>query len=80
MSDNKSFGKLANPPAARGVSDWLDNTMDWQGGYKESSRTRGCIHGVWHTGAGLLAAVTPGNNNAAGEFGRAGQQFSRMWK
>ncbi len=80
MSTNKSHGQLANPAGMRSLSDKLDDAAGWSGGYKESSGTRGFIHGVWHTGAGVVAAVTPGNNNAKGEFGRAGDQFSKIWK
>lgn len=70
MSDNK---KLANPQGMRSFSDRLDAKVGWEGGYKETSGTRGFIHGVWHTGAGI--ATFNGK-----EFSRAGEQFSKMWE
>jgi hypothetical protein len=73
-------GKLTNPPGMRSMSDKLDQAVGWEGAYKESSGPRGFIHGVWHTGAGVVGAVTPGDNNAKGEFQRAGEQFSKMWE
>ena len=65
----------------RGFSDKLDDVMGWECGYKETSGTRGFVHGVWHGGAGIWDAVRPsdGTNNAGGEFGRAADQFSKMW-
>ncbi len=67
----------------RSFSDKLDSVAGWHGGYKETSGTRGFVHGMWHTGAGVSAAVGSvfgGNGNASGEFRRAGDQFSKMWK
>ena len=64
-----SSKKLANPPAARGLSNWLDKQMGW---YSPSdSRVRGAIHGVWHTGAGICTFNSR-------EFSRAGEQFSNV--
>mmetsp|Transcript_47350 Transcript_47350/g.42449 ORF Transcript_47350/g.42449 Transcript_47350/m.42449 type:complete len:84 (-) Transcript_47350:78-329(-) len=63
---------LANPKPVRGFSNWLDQKVGWTGGYKEESKARGFVHGVWHTGAGIFTA----NSN---EFSRAKQQFQRGW-
>eukprot|EP00483_Globobulimina_turgida_P009286 UN09305 len=63
---------LANPKPARGFSNWLDTQMGWTGGYKEESKARGFVHGVWHTGAG----ITTFNKH---EFSRASEQFQKGW-
>ncbi len=70
MSQQKK--NLANPKPARGFSNWLDKQMGWNGGYKEESKARGCVHGVWHTGAGIATF----NKH---EFSRAADQFSKGW-
>ncbi len=44
---------LANPKGMRNVSDRLDKAMGWEGAYKDESRVRAGIHGVWHWGAGV---------------------------
>ncbi len=41
----------------RGVSDWVDKKMGWNGKYKEDSGTQGFIHGVYHYGVGLEKSV-----------------------
>ena len=74
--DTEKYGNLYNPKGPRNLSDRLDQAVGWHGAYKESSGTRGFIHGVWHSGACLGAAVTGGN--AAGECKRARDQFSKM--
>ena len=69
--DNKGNSKpLANPPEWRDRSNKLDKAMGWEGDYKDESRLRGFVHGVWHTGAGIAT----GNPK---EFDRAGEQFSK---
>jgi hypothetical protein len=37
----------------RGVSNWLDNKMGWEGERKEGSGTRAVIHGVYHSVIGV---------------------------
>jgi hypothetical protein len=70
--------KLANPPAARSVSDQLDAAMGWQGAAKEQSRVRGYIHGEWHKGAAVVAAVSGDFEKAGAEAARAAEQYSRV--
>eukprot|EP00484_Ammonia_sp_Unknown_P005401 CAMPEP_0197057388 /NCGR_PEP_ID=MMETSP1384-20130603/96688_1 /TAXON_ID=29189 /ORGANISM="Ammonia sp." /LENGTH=72 /DNA_ID=CAMNT_0042491793 /DNA_START=74 /DNA_END=289 /DNA_ORIENTATION=+ len=72
MSSDKPSKPLANPKPVRGFSDKLDNAMGWNDGYKNESKVRGFIHGVWHTGAGVVT-LNPK------EFSRAGDQFKRGW-
>ena len=69
--DNKDKSEpLANPSAWRDASNKLDKAMGWEGNYKDESRLRGFVHGVWHSGAGIVT----GNPK---EFDRAGEQFSK---
>lgn len=60
---------LANPSVMRGISNGVDNVL-FPGGYKDDSQLRGAIHGVWHTGAGVITG------NPA-EFTRANDQFAK---
>ena len=69
MSDKRP---LANPEGMRSFSDKLDSAMGWEGGYKEESKFWGAIHGVWHTGAGIVT-LNPK------EFDWAGEQFKKGW-
>jgi len=64
--------RLANPQEMRSFSDRVDDRMGWHGGYKDSSRPRGFIHGVWHYGAGVATF----NKN---EFRRGNQQFGKAF-
>ena len=71
-SNNNNNKKLANPKAVRGFSNWLDEKAGWHGGYKEESKVRGFVHGVWHTGAGVCTFNKK-------EFSRAKEQFKKGW-
>jgi hypothetical protein len=51
--DARGKKPLANPKGMRSASDWLDNKI-WKGQYKDNSRVRGFIHGVWHNAAGFI--------------------------
>jgi hypothetical protein len=47
--------------------------MGWEGDYRNTSRLRGIVHGIWHYGAGVLTL----NGN---EFTRGNEQFSRTFR
>lgn len=73
-------GVVGNNKEMRGVSNWLDEKLGWDEGYKEKSGTRGFIHGVWHTGAGVVQYVQGNNENADAEWKQAGAQFKKGGK
>ena len=68
---------VSNNKTMRGVSDWLDDKMEWEGKRKEESGTRGIIHGTYHTAIGIGKAACLNLQGASAEFGRAGEQFSK---
>ncbi len=68
-SQQKGNSGLANPQPVRNFSNKLDDVV-WKDGYKDKSCSRGVVHGVWHTGAGVFTG-----NKA--EFTRAGEQFNK---
>jgi hypothetical protein len=72
-SSREMSGKepLANPEGMRSFSDRLDKFMGWEGQYKDDSRLRGFVHGVWHDGAGLIT----GNPR---EHERANEQYKKV--
>ena len=72
MSKEDSKRDLANPKGPRSISDKLDSTL-WKDGYKDTSCTRGIVHGVWHAGAGLI-------RSSDDEYKRAGEQFGKCGK
>ncbi|EAR97084.1 hypothetical protein TTHERM_01353120 (macronuclear) [Tetrahymena thermophila SB210] len=69
---------VSNQKEMRSFSDKLDNAMGWKDGYKETSGTRGFIHGAYHTGVGVAKFVVGNTQGAKAELNRAGTQFSKM--
>lgn len=69
MSEQAPKRDLANPAGPRSFSDKLDSVI-WTDGYKDTSCTRGVVHGLWHTGAGIVRW----NGD---EFSRAAEQFGK---
>lgn len=72
MSEKKTKRDLANPAGPRKASDKLDDIF-WKDGYKDTSCSRGIIHGIWHAGAGAV-------RGSKDEFSRAGEQFAQCSK
>lgn len=71
---------VSNHAGHRSISDKLDQKMGWEGGYKETSGTRGFIHGTYHSSIGLYKGIRGNFEGAGAEFKRAGDQFGRMFK
>jgi len=71
---------VSNHPGMRSISDRLDNMMGWTEERKETSGTRGLIHGVYHTGIGVGKYLYRNPEGAHAEWNRACEQFSRSKK
>lgn len=68
---------VSNNAYWRGKSNGIDNFFGWNGGYGQTSGTRGFVHGVYHTGVGVGKAFNGNFQGSGAELSRAGQQFAR---
>lgn len=70
---------VSNSKAFRRLSDRLDNAF-WPAGYKEESKSRAAVHGLYHGGVGALKKMVGNQEGANAEFKRSKEQFDKLRK